>query len=347
MSITLEQMLEQSVLEDSTANVVSDQPLVPNQVSGLRLVQTPRESRRLGAIADVRTASPCVDAVEGRFESDVGTIEYMLYPPCKRTGGEMSLVVMLHGAGQDAADFAAGTRMHAHAAAEDTWVLYPGQRRDVPLRCWSWFGEDGQTRGEGEPALLAALTRWIIAEHDISPRRVYAAGLSAGAAMAVVLGQTYPDVYAAIGSHSGIPYAAASDVFAAFDVMARGPTGTRRSRPGVARIPTIVFHGDADRTVHPDNANALVAGAVKGGPTAQRPLSTRRAANAGIRAHTTTTYRDSRDRECAQQWVVHDAGHAWSGGSADGSYTDPSGPDATGAMLRFFRSHRLEPRVMQ
>lgn len=343
LSLTLEQMLQQSSLDDNTANVVNE---VPSRAGGaaLTLVQAPREHGAPAFTSTPRATARRVVPVERRFECNVGAIDYILYAPGALTGGATSLVVMLHGAGQDPIDFAAGTQVHAHPDAADTWVLYPGQSRDVPLRCWSWFGAQGQRRGQGEPALLAALTRSIVAKHDISPRRVYAAGLSAGAAMAIVLGQTYPDLYAAIGSHSGLPYAAATDVFGALDVMARGPADRHPPLAVGARVPTIVFHGDADRTVHPGNANAIVAAAITGTSIAGRPVTTSRAANGGRRAHTTTIYRDSRDRDCVEQWVVHEAGHAWSGGSTEGSHTDPAGPDATGAMLLFFRSHELAPR---
>ena len=132
--------------------------------------------------------------------------------------------------------------IHDHAGAGDTWVLYPGQNRDVPLRCWSWFVALDQMRGQGEPAVLVALTRFIVAEHDISPRHIYAAGLSAGAAMAVVLGQTYPDVYAAVGSHSGLPYAVAADVYSALDVMPLD-CRLRATWRGIDAIPDVTGHG--------------------------------------------------------------------------------------------------------
>jgi len=347
VSITLEQMLKKSLLEKNTERVSVDGDPEKANARALHLVQPAHALRQGAASRDLRVASPCAKVVEGRFETTTGALEYRLYPPASRSGGEMSLVVMLHGAGQDPGDFALGTRMHEHAGAGDTWVLYPGQNRDVPLRCWSWFVAQDQMRGQGEPAVLVALTRFIVAEHDISPRRIYAAGLSAGAAMAVVLGQTYPDVYAAVGSHSGLPYAVAADVYSALDVMARGPADSPPSRRAFARVPTIAFHGDADKTVHPINASAIVADVVEGCAKARGRIATKHGPSAGSRAHTTTTYADSRGGACVEQWIVHEAGHAWSGGSAEGSCTDSAGPDATGAMLRFFHSHRLEPRCIR
>jgi poly(hydroxyalkanoate) depolymerase family esterase len=336
-------MLERSLLGTTAKRVSSNGD--PNATPGraLRPVQPSRVRERRMSTPALRVASPVSEVIEGRFESPRGALEYRLYPPASRSGGETSLVLMLHAAGQDPADFALGTRMHEHSIAEDMWVLYPGQDRDVPMRCWNWFAEGHQMRSHGEPALLAALTRFIASERDISRRRIYAAGLSAGGAMAVVLGQTYPDVYAAVGAHSGLPYAAASNVYSALDAMVRGPAGAS-PRQASARVPTIVFHGDADIVVHPDNAHAIVADVVDGCATTGRPIGKTRRADGGERAHTITTYPDSRGNGRVEQWIVHDAGHAWSGGSADGSYTDAAGPDATGAMLRFFRSHRLEPR---
>src|SRR5678815_801146 len=185
VSITLEQMLQGSLLGKNAERVSVDGNSETTNARALHLVQPAQALRQGAAARDLRVVSPRAEVVEGRFETTTGGLEYRLYPPASRTGGEMSLVVMLHGAGQDPGDFALGTRMHDHAGAGDTWVLYPGQNRDVPLRCWSWFVAQDQTRGQGEPSLLVALTRCIVAEHDISPRRIYAAGLSAGAAMAV------------------------------------------------------------------------------------------------------------------------------------------------------------------
>jgi poly(hydroxyalkanoate) depolymerase family esterase len=279
--------------------------------------------------------------VDDRFESAHGVCDYRLYRPAVRRAAASSLVVMLHGAGQDAADFAAGTRMHAHPTGDSVFVVYPSQKRDVPGRCWNWFRESDQLRGRGEPALLAALTRQVADAHGISPRRVFVAGMSAGAAMAVVLGRVYPDVYAAVGAHSGLAYQSATDMYAAFDVMSRGPAPASAARRANCGVPTIVFHGDADRTVHPTNAMRIAADAAcgfAGVPGAAPPPG------AGARGYSTTVFRDVRGRARVEQWIVEGGEHAWAGGSPDGSHTDASGPDATGEMLRFFRSHALAPR---
>jgi len=342
VSFTLEQLLEKSLLGIGPHEHSVDDAEGVDAAPALRLVHgaDARAARAGRPLARVGRDGAVVD---GAFGDDTPR-QYRLYAPVSSEGGERSLVVMLHGAGQDHLDFARGTAMHDHRAAADTFVLYPGQSTTVPGRCWNWFREGDQSRGEGEPALIAALTRSIVARYDISPRRVYVAGMSAGAAMAVVMGNAYPDVYAAVGVHSGLPYCAASDMYAALELMARGPSKPQRKRRGAA-VPTIVFQGDADRTVHPANAAAIVADALEccAKHAAPKAVSTTLDAD----AYTATTYPDAKGRACVEHWTLHGAGHAWSGGSLGGSHTDPHGPDATGEMLRFFASHRLEPRCTQ
>lgn len=345
MSFTLEQLLEKSLLGNDRHPVSVDGPGRAISDRVLTLVQPLRSARPRPVERRLRVAARSDQFIDAVFENEAGALDYRLYPPVAREKADTSLVVMLHGAGQDHVDFARGTRMHEHPDAADAFVLYPAQGAGVPGRCWNWFRDSDQSRGQGEPARLAALTRHIVAEHDISPRRVYVAGLSAGAAMAVVLGQAYPELYAAIGAHSGLPRGVASDMYTAFDAMARGPSAPASSRQGAA-VPTIVFHGDADKTVHPANAGAIVADALHccADHATTKPVSVTRARSRGARPHTATLFPDAKGRPRVEQWIVHDGAHAWSGGSADGSHTDPAGPDATGEMLRFFRSHRLEPR---
>ena len=346
MSFTLEQLLEKSLLGNGPHALSVDDADAASNEPVLKRVRDPRPARARSAQRRLRVVARSDRFIDAVFESEPGALGYRLYPPIARASGATSLVVMLHGAGQDHVDFARGTRMHEHPDAADAFVLYPAQSADVPARCWNWFRDSDQTRGRGEPAMLAALTRHIVAEHDISPRRIYVAGLSAGAAMAVVLGQAYPELYAAVGAHSGLPHGVASDMYAALDVMARGPSALTSSRRGGAAVPTIVFHGDSDTTVHPANAGAIVADALDCcvDHATTKPVSETRAGGIGARVHTATLFPDAKGRTRVEQWIVHDAGHAWSGGSPDGSHTDPAGPDATGEMLRFFGSHRLEPR---
>lgn len=339
MSLTLVQLLQNSQL-GAQRGVAAGRP-ENNGGPGEEQKPATSASRAARGVRALTIAPAPPDYVDDRFESTHGARDYRLYRPAFRSAPASSLVVMLHGAGQDAADFAAGTRMHAHPAGDSVFVLYPSQNRDVAGRCWNWFRESDQVRGRGEPALLAALTRKVAAAHGISPRRVFVAGMSAGAAMAVVLGRVYPDVYAAVGAHSGLAYQSATDMYAAFDVMSRGPAPASAARRTNCGVPTIVFHGDADRTVHPSNAVRIAIDASCGCTGIPRVAPPRRAA---AREYTTTVFRDARGRARVEQWMVHGGEHAWAGGSPDGSHTDAAGPDATGEMLRFFRAHALEPR---
>jgi poly(hydroxyalkanoate) depolymerase family esterase len=274
------------------------------------------------------------------FACAAGSRSYKLYVPHRHQVGRRPLLVMLHGGTQDADDFAVGTRMNVLAEEYGLIVAYPSQSKVAnPSLCWSWFNPEHQMRGVGEPAIIAGITNEIAAEYDVDPHRVFVAGLSAGGAMAAVMGATYHEVYAAVGVHSGLPYRSATDVASAFAAM-RGDPGLRprrrRNPRGVAdnhpRIRTIVFHGEADQIVHPSNAAKIVKAQAKIGESVERA----EARPSASRAYTRTVTRDRTGSVVVEQWLIHGSGHAWSGGSPDGTYTDPSGPDASREMLRFF-----------
>ena len=271
--------------------------------------------------------------VAGSFASKSDRRDYKLFIPAEFAGKPLPLVVMLHGCTQNPDDFAAGTAMNELAQAQGFYVLYPAQSQQAnPQRCWNWFKHSHQQRGRGEPALLAGMTRQMMAQHPIDPARVYVAGLSAGGAMAAILGDTYPDLYAAVGVHSGLAAGAASDLPSALQAM-QGNGG--RGKASAQHVPTIVFHGDADATVHPRNGEHVAAASSAGGSGAdvqqQQP--------AGKRRSTLSVHHDAGGKVLAEHWLVHGAAHAWSGGSARGSYTDAQGPDASAEMLRFFLEH--------
>jgi poly(hydroxyalkanoate) depolymerase family esterase len=343
VTITLEQMLESSVLAGPPPAAVD--PGRNASETGLSLVTAPRLAPASLPRKRVR-AGRSRRFVDGVFENDSGARRFRLYSPEGVADGEPApLIVMLHGAGQDPVDFARATRMHDVAARQGIHVLYVEQGTDSnPARCWNWFRPSDQLRGNGEASILADMTRHVVAENGICPRRVYVAGLSAGAAMAVVLGRTYPDLFAAVGAHSGLAYKAASNVYAAFDVMARGPADSPSRVEPVPGVPTIVFHGDRDSTVHPDNATAIVEQALGRAVDAPGQTTSTTTRRAGELAYTTTAFKDARGQTVVEQWIIHDAEHAWSGGSARGSHAEPRGPDASSEMIRFFDAHALKPR---
>jgi poly(hydroxyalkanoate) depolymerase family esterase len=273
--------------------------------------------------------------LDGSFAHQQRQIDYKLYVPARNAGRRRPLVLMLHGCTQDPDDFAAGTRMNRLALQHGFLVLYPTQtKQHNAAKCWNWFLPQHQQRERGEPAVLAALVRSVMAEQVVDPARVYVAGLSAGGAMADILGRTYPELFAAVGVHSGLPIGAAKDLMSALKNGAPGAAAAGPVRP------TIVFHGDADETVHPRNGEEVAAAALAAGAAAGPPRmhETQGRSKQG-RAYARRTYADANGRILVEHWLLHGAGHAWAGGSAEGSFTDPAGPDASAEMLRFFLSH--------
>jgi poly(hydroxyalkanoate) depolymerase family esterase len=269
-----------------------------------------------------------------RHRSPAGSRGYKLYVPASHPDRPRGLIVMLHGCNQTPDDFALGTRMNALGETHGLVIAYPGQTRaSNPAACWNWFRPGDQHSGGGEPAILAALARKLAREFALGHDRVFVAGLSAGGAMAMILADVYPDVFAAAGVHSGLARGAAHDLRSALSAMRSGRTDTGIAvTPRAARARLILFQGDADDTVHPSNATRIMAVAL--GPDAV-PARTVRRSVAG-RAYTRLEYPGPDGLTCAEHWTVHGAGHAWSGGRGAGSYTDPKGPDASAQMVRFF-----------
>jgi poly(hydroxyalkanoate) depolymerase family esterase len=263
--------------------------------------------------------------------------DYMLYIPAARPASQMPLIVMLHGCTQSPDDFAAGTGMNALAERHGFLVAYPAQPVGANAnKCWNWFKPEDQGRDRGEPALIAGMTRDILRDHPVDPARVYIAGLSAGGAAAAIVAAAYPEVFSAVGVHSGLPVGAASDLPQAFAAMRTGATGQPLSRA----LPTIVFHGMADTTVHPRNGKAVVAqtlDAIDG-----LKSITRKGVSAGGRSFCQTSHCNSAGRSMVEYWEINGAGHAWAGGQSAGSFTDPTGPAASEEILRFFLQHRQE-----
>jgi poly(hydroxyalkanoate) depolymerase family esterase len=280
------------------------------------------------------------------FKCEAGVMDYKLFIP-GGLGNAPPLLVMLHGCTQSPDDFARGTRMNVLAQQHGYVVAYPAQAKGKNAsKCWNWFRSQDQQRGQGEPAIIAALTRYLAETHGLDERSLYVAGLSAGGAMAAVLAKTYPDLYAAIGVHSGLPFGVAHDLPSALAAMKQG-AGGRASGKWTAythRVPTIVFHGDQDTTVDPCNGEAIIAQCIGDSPSTPSAEFLHRTVEHGSvpggRTYTRTVYKNSDGSVTAERWVVHGGAHAWSGGDPGGSYTDPSGPDASNQMLRFFSQRK-------
>jgi poly(hydroxyalkanoate) depolymerase family esterase len=281
------------------------------------------------------------------YTNAAGTRAYRLYIPASHAGGPLPLVVMLHGGTQDAAIFAAATGMNDLAERRGFLVAYPEQPPSANAgKYWNWFVPGHQRRDAGEPSLIAGITHQVTGRYGADATRVYVAGFSAGGAMAAVMAAVYPDLYAAVGVHSGLPYAAAGNVASAFAAMKQGPS--RSARPLAHPVPLIVFHGDRDATVVPANAAGLIddalAAARPDGRPRTPPTAVTRGQVPGGHAYTRTRYLDLASAALAERWTIHQGGHAWSGGG-HGPYTDPRGPDASAELIRFFDEHPAVPPV--
>jgi poly(hydroxyalkanoate) depolymerase family esterase len=321
--------------------------------AGQALVRVLRRTVAAGqALLDGVPASAAPDTAptsrftEGRFDGE-SPRRFMLYEPASRGAGPAPLVVLLHGCQQGADDFAAGTRMNEAAEAAGVVVLYPEQAMSANmLRCWNWYALQDRSNHGGDAALIAAMTRQVMHDHDIDAGRVYVGGMSAGGAMAAVLARDYPTLYAALGVHSGVPAGLAHDVFSAMRLMSSGPR-----QPDAAAVPplvvgadgpsvaSIVFHGDEDTKVHPSNGQAIHA-APAGDLAAFESLEATTHADQGQRGFTRSVELAPSGVTQRELWIVHGAGHAWAGGDGQEEYTDATGPDASREMLRFFLQHQ-------
>lgn len=269
------------------------------------------------------------------YRGPAGSLDYRLYLPADHERRELALVLMLHGCLQDPEDFALGTKMNDLAEEFGLIVAYPHQpRRANPQGCWNWFDRRHQNRGSGEPAKLAGLAQALAKEFDVRRERVFAAGLSAGGAMAEILAAAYPDVFDAVGIHSGLPYKSAGDVPSAFAAM----KGTAAFDPAPLaasdrRSRKIIFHGLADGTVNPVNGERILDEVERSDISLTRsdldwPIEGGRVSRVALK--------DADGRPAAEQWLVEGGGHAWFGGDPRGSYTQNVGLDASRVMVRFF-----------
>lgn len=292
----------------------------PNFASPLRGAATSPDNR-----GDPRFTSHSLRSV-------AGSLDYKLYVPQDRDR-ELALVLMLHGCTQDPDDFARGTRMNRLADEFGLVVAYPHQPRSANANgCWNWFDPRHQAAGSGEPAKLAALAKALSKEFAIAPERVFAAGLSAGAAMGDVLAESYPEIFSKVALHSGLERGAAHDVMSAFAAM-KGDVGARRDRASGHCSRKLIIHGTADATVHASNGDRLFAGMRSRYPNSSILVSEMRSAGKTAMRQTLI---DSSGRVQAEYMPIDGGGHAWSGGSSTGSFTDPEGPDASREIVTFF-----------
>jgi len=240
--------------------------------------------------------------------------------------------------GTASSSIAASVALAQRAEEHGFLVIYPAQAANANgSRCWNWFRPEDQDRGSGEPSIIAGITREVASGYRVDARRIFVAGLSAGAAMAVILGRLYPELYAAVGVHSGLPYASAHDVPSAFAAM-KGGAASRARTDVSCPTPAIVFHGDRDRTVSARNAEAIVQELTTGSEHCPVSRKIETGTAQGGRSYSRAEYLDPANQSVVEHWTVHGAGHAWSGGSREGTYTDPTGPDASAEMVRFFLS---------
>jgi poly(hydroxyalkanoate) depolymerase family esterase len=292
-------------------------------------------SKMPGQPGRARTVDPATHGpgqfLEGSFGNEAGTRRYRLYVPSTPATGPRPLVVMLHGCKQNPEDFAAGTTMNLLAEESGCLVLYPEQAANANhSQCWNWFEGAHQNRDQGEPSLIAGMTRQVLREQGADAGKVYVAGLSAGGAMAAVMAAAYPELYAAVGVHSGLPVGSAHDLMSGLNAMKGAGKKKGKGASNARPVPAIVFHGDRDAIVHPGNGDTVYRQFMHG--TGVKETEERGP------GHTMTVALDAEGRTVAEHWNLHGAGHAWSGGSAAGSYAEPSGPNASAEMLRFFLS---------
>jgi poly(hydroxyalkanoate) depolymerase family esterase len=309
-------------------------------------------------IAGLRAEPAGAPAVKGRllrasYSDAVGTLSYEVYVPGSYVKGTpVPLVVAMHGCTENATKFRELTRFDQLADAKNLIVVFPEQNAKANYgNCWNWFKGEHMQRGAGEPALIAGIAQRMREQYSIDPHRIYAAGLSAGGAMASVMAATYPDIFAAIGVGSGCEYGATATCagYRSIDPEQAGEQAYKAMGAQKRVVPVIVVHGDQDETVPLVNSEQVVAqwkvtddwadNGARDGSVPVAPTGVTEGAVPNGRSYTLARYADGHGGELLEYWVVHGMGHAWSGGCSCQQYADPSGPDETVAMYDFFMSH--------
>ncbi len=282
--------------------------------------------RRLWGGSATRQSAVDDPLQEGTVSTAFSHLSYKLYLP-RRLAPKPAIIVMLHGCTQTAQDFATGTDMNRLADRHGFIVIYPQQNLSANMnRCWNWFDRRNQDQS-GEPAAIMRMVDDVAEAHDIPPDTVFVAGLSAGGALAAIMGRAYADRIAGIGIHAGVPAGAAQTVQGAFRAMENGDEG----EIGPGPTPAIIFQGDADSTVAPANGDRIAF--APGAPVRRRRLLS------GWRWCHRYLIAPVDEHAQAEYWLVRGLGHAWSGGRSLGSYTDPRGPRASHEMVRFFMGY--------
>jgi poly(hydroxyalkanoate) depolymerase family esterase len=304
--------------------------------------------------------------VSGNVTSAAGSRSYALWVPSTYDKRKSTpLVMMLHGCMQNAETLASISGMNLVADKNNFLVVYPEQTKEAnPLRCWNWFDTKHQARDAGEPALLAAIVQRVRASHNVDAGRMYVAGISAGAAMAVVMGATYPDLFSGVGVMAGLAYKAGTTLETGLAAMKQGgpdpkelgllafkAMGNDVSRKSIRRMPVIVFHGDADPYLNPVNAEQVIAQWAKtndylddgknNDSVKPEPARTFEESVPGGHSYIRYVYGDRSGRHLMEKWVVKGLGHAWSGSPAAAPFADPKGPNASEEMWRFFEAASL------
>jgi len=307
--------------------------------------------------------------IRGRARAAGGSRAYKLWAPATiETEKASPLVMLLHGCALDAQAMTEISGMNEVAEANRFLVVYPEQsRRANLLKCWNWFHPKHQTRDRGEPSILAAIIEQVCSRFRVDLDRIYIAGVSAGGAMAVIAGATYPDLFAAIAVCAGGEFKAATSVATGLSVMKhggpdplqQGQSAFEAMRAGLARkkkrrMPVIAFHGTADARVNPVNTEQIIAqwSATNACLAAQQgetdfSLSEQTVAGqvATGYAYKRRIYTDQRGELLMESWIIDGLGHAWPGSPQAHKYGDPKGPVAAREIWRFFNQAGSKLRV--